>query len=547
MIRLRVQTPDGKTSEYTIGKDSFVIGRSSHADLPLADPTLSREHARLFQKANDWFVEDLGSRNGTFLGTDRLREPVPLSPGQTLRLGDSTLILERTADVVRSADGDGTVYRSARELLDLTTQVPPEGRAYGEESLRRYAERLKMVFEVQQNLARSESEDELLNQMLERVFEHLKPQQGAVFLKTSSGEYRLAANRSAVAGDGEFVLSRSLIREVAEKGMAAMSLDVRTDARFADAASMMAMGVRSLVAAPLLGPEGSLGMIALCSKASSRTFHEEDMELLVSLASVAALRLRNLVLASEGAERKRLQAEMDLARRIQLALLPDDLPELTGYQIHAGSVPSRVTSGDFYEVVQRAEGRECVFFLADVAGKGLSAALVMGALEALAAGPLESRLAPAESFAQISRRLFVRTPPEKYATAIMCDLDLETGKVTYANAGHNPALLMRADGEAEWLGATGTPLGVMAADEFTEEQVVLAEGDLLVLYTDGITEATDPGEEEFGRQRLEAVIRDHRQFLPREISLALENELLVFTAGTPFPDDRTILIVKRQP
>ncbi len=547
MIRLRVQTPDGKTSEYTIGKDSFVIGRSSHADLPLADPTLSREHARLFQKANDWFVEDLGSRNGTFLGTDRLREPVPLSPGQTLRLGDSTLILERTADVVRSADGDGTVYRSARELLDLTTQVPPEGRAYGEESLRRYAERLKMVFEVQQNLARSESEDELLNQMLERVFEHLKPQQGAVFLKTSSGDYRLAANRSAVAGDGEFVLSRSLIREVAEKGMAAMSLDVRTDARFADAASMMAMGVRSLVAAPLLGPEGSLGMIALCSKASSRTFHEEDMELLVSLASVAALRLRNLVLASEGAERKRLQAEMDLARRIQLALLPDDLPELTGYQIHAGSVPSRVTSGDFYEVVQRAEGRECVFFLADVAGKGLSAALVMGALEALAAGPLESRLAPAESFAQISRRLFVRTPPEKYATAIMCDLDLETGKVTYANAGHNPALLMRADGEAEWLGATGTPLGVMAADEFTEEQVVLAEGDLLVLYTDGITEATDPGEEEFGRQRLEAVIRDHRQFLPREISLALENELLVFTAGTPFPDDRTILIVKRQP
>ena len=548
MIRMRIVTPEGKLLEHEMTGEALVIGRSSKADLPLPDPSLSREHARLFQEGGRWFVEDLGSRNGTYLEGRRLESSAPLGPGQTLRMGGCTVAIEEKAKSATSGGGivDGTIFRPAEELLDQSRFVPTESEAAGDRALRRYAERLKLVFDVQQSLARSESIDELLDQMLAGVFNHLMPEQGAVFLKTTGGEFRRAASRSAIPGGKEFVLSKSLIREVAGKGLAALAIDVRTDERFAEAASILGAGVRSLIAAPLLGPEGSLGMIALSSNATVRKFTEEDMELLVSLASVAALRLRNIALAAEAAERKRLEAEVTLARRIQLALLPDRLPEIAGYEMHGDSVPSRVTSGDFYKAVERLDGKECILFLADVSGKGLPAALVTGALESLSAGPLETGLGPGETFNRVSRRLYARTTPEKYATAFLAVLDVASGRVTFANAGHNPPLLVRASGELEWLGATGMPLGLMPVGEYTEATVTLEPGDLLTIYTDGITEANSPDEEEFGKDRLAEVLRAQGKESPADAAAALVRELDAFAAGTPFGDDRTLVMIKRK-
>ncbi len=549
MIRMRIITPDGRLMEHELTSDALVIGRSSMAGLPLPDPSLSREHARLYQNDGRWFVEDLGSRNGTYLEGRRLEQAVPLEPGQTLRMGGCTVAIEenlRPASNTGAAAADGTIFRPASELLDQSRFVPTEAEAAGDVALRRYAERLKLVFDVQQSLARSESIDELLDQMLAGVFNHLRPVQGAVFLKTADGEFRRAASRSSLPGAPDFVLSRSLIREVAGKGLATLATDVRTDERFAEAVSILGSGVRSLVAAPLIGPEGSLGMIALGSNATVRKFTEEDMELLVSLASVAALRLRNIALAAEAAERKRLEAEVNLARRIQLALLPDRLPEVSGYDMYGSSVPSRVTSGDFYKAAERLDGKECVLFLADVSGKGLPAALVTGALESLSAGPLETGLGPGETFNRVSRRLYARTTPEKYATAFLAVLDVASGRVTFANAGHNPPLLVKASGETSWLQATGTPLGLLPVGDYTEESVDLSPGDLLTIYTDGITEANSPDGEEFGKERLAEALCTHAEETPDKVAEALGRELDSFAAGTPFGDDRTLLMIKRK-
>jgi hypothetical protein len=374
--------------------------------------------------------------------------------------------------------------------------VPAEGQPRAEEALRRYAERLKLVFDIQQSLAHSESLEELLDGILDGVFHHLRPEQGAVFLKMPDGQFVRAASRSSIHGSAELELSRSLVREVAEKGLAAISMDVRADERFAQAASMLDAGVRSLLAAPLLGPDGSLGLIALCSKVTVKTFTEGDMELLVSLASVAALRLRNIRLASAAAEQKRLQAEVALARRIQLALLPERLPDVPGYAIHGGSVPSQVASMDIYKVVQRNDGKECLLFLAYVSGKGLAAALVTASLEALSVGPIESGLGPAEIFDRVSRRLYERTSPEKYATAFLAILDAAAGRLCYASAGHNPALLLRASGEAEWLASTGVPLGLLP-----EASADLHPGDLLAAM--GVTRPWGSGlEMPHGRRSL---------------------------------------------
>ena len=159
--------------------------------------------------------------------------------------------------------------------------------------------------------------------MLDRTFVHLRPEEAVIFLKKPYGGLERVASRRLPSARGDFFYSRSLESEVAEKGQAALVLDAQTDARFAAAESIMSSGVRSLMAAPLLDSSGSHGMIVLSSRIHVRRFAEQDLELLSALGSVAALRIRNLALAEEGARRRELEKEMAIARQIQLALLPD--------------------------------------------------------------------------------------------------------------------------------------------------------------------------------------------------------------------------------
>jgi sigma-B regulation protein RsbU (phosphoserine phosphatase) len=329
--------------------------------------------------------------------------------------------------------------------------------------------------------------------------------------------------------------------------MAALVVDAETDERFAAAQSLLISGIKSLLAAPLLAGDRVLGMIVLSSRAHVKLFDEDDMELLVSLASVAALRIHNVSLAEEAAERRRLEKELALARRIQERLLPDELPDVVGWRLHARNVPSRGVSGDYYTLVLRqVEGAPRLsVMIADVSGKGMAASLLTASLEALCAGPIEEGQSPEDVCEQVSRRLYVRTPPEKYATALVVDLDPATGRVRYCNAGHNPGLVVRRNGEIERLGTTGPPIGLMPGLSFGGQDAQMESGDLLVLYTDGITEANDPDEEEFGLERLEEVCRETRAQGPDALGEAIGLRLDAFAQGVPYADDRTLVVLQR--
>lgn len=555
-FRLHIAPAEGAPFDVSFQGETLVIGRSTEADLTLADPFLSRRHSRLFRAGSSLLIEDLGSRNGTLLNGQPVVGPTPVRPGDVVRISGSEIRVglegpERPRTVAPVEDDllDGTIFRSASDLLDLQSG-PPGTAARNEAELRRYAERLKLINEVHQALGRSLRLDELLELILDRVFDHLRPDRGAILLEEPDGGLRTAASRSvtrdARADRGaDFKVSRSLAREVTEKGMAALVLDVSSDERFASSQSMLISGVRSLVAAPLLHPEGTQGMIVLESSAGVRQFADEDLELLVSLASVAALHVRNLALALEAAERRRLEEELALARRIQVALLPAQLPRIEGWELHGGNVPSRGVSGDYYEVVERRDGRECVLMVADVSGKGMAASLLTVSLQALSTGPVEDGLPPDEICAQLSRRLFRRTPPEKYATAFLGVLEPAAGLLRYTNAGHNPPLVVRADGGVEELKPTGVPLGLLPAAPYRAGEVVLAPGDLLVLYTDGLVEASDRDGEEYGLERMKEVCRRHRDQRCAALAAALEQDLDAFTRGVPYADDRTIVLARR--
>jgi sigma-B regulation protein RsbU (phosphoserine phosphatase) len=196
-------------------------------------------------------------------------------------------------------------------------------------------------------------------------------------------------------------------------------------------------------------------------------------------------------------------------------------------------------------VVERLGGAECVLMISDVSGKGLAASLLTACLEALAAEPIELGLPPEEICDRVCRRLYQRTSSERFATAFLAVLEPRSGRLRYANAGHNPALLVHATGEVERLAATGLPLGLLPAVSYTAREVHLAPGDLLLLYTDGIVEATNPEDEEYGLDRLIAACLRYPGGSLKDLAHALEADLEAFVRGVPFADDRTLVLARR--
>ncbi len=551
MIALHVEPPQGQSFDESLDQGDHVIGRSSRANVVIPDRSLSRQHARLRFEGEGWFIEDLGSRNGTLVNRLRIDRPTALRPGDVVSLGASSVTVRKIGEQEAAAPppsagfGDMTMFKPASEVLEESSVSHLPATGVTDDRIRGYAERLRTLNEVHEALGRSVAVEDLLDLILDRAFEALRPEEGAIFLKAGDGDYECAASRSNRGAGHRCLYSKNLIREVAEKGLAALVLDAEMDDRFNQAASILNAGVRSLVAAPLLDPDGPMGMMVLGSTLNQRRFGEEDMQLLVSLASVAAMRIRNLRLAEESAERKRLEHEVQLARDIQMALLPAKLPDIAGFALHGGNLPSRGVSGDLYKVVERVPGGDCFLFLADVSGKGIAASLLTASLEALVAGQIEQGAAPDASCGLVSRLLFERTPPEKYATGFLGVLDPSSGVIRYANAGHNPGLVIRSDGSTQWLEPTGMPLGILPVGDYTADEVELRSGDTLVLYTDGLTEAENPDEEEFGEERLESVCARHHTLALEELADVLWSELDTFADGVPFADDRTFVMVRR--
>ncbi|HXT51807.1 MAG TPA: SpoIIE family protein phosphatase [Thermoanaerobaculia bacterium] len=526
--------------------DRLLVGRGAECDVYVPDPRVSRQHFRLERRGDELWIADLGSRAGTRLNGQPLTGASLLAERDVIEISETTrVVVRRLGEDTLSGESaaSGTLLCDAEALLVQRADLVA---ATSAADLRRYAERLHLVNEVHQALFESPSRDALLDMILDRVFASLRPEQAAVLLIDRDGNLVSSVSRPADLGLERVFFSRSLLREVTARRQAALVLDASADERFAGAQSILDSGVRSVLAAPLLTPEGPLGMIVLSSRLVVRQFGEEDLELLVPLASAAALHLRNIDLAAEAAERRLLAAELELARRIQLALLPARLPEVAGYELLAGNVPSRGVSGDLYTVDLHPERGLVTVLVCDIAGKGMAASLLGASLEALAAGPIEVAHPPDEICLRVSRRLFARTPPEKYATGFAAQLDPATHTLAWANAGHNSALLVRAGGEVERLAACGPPLGALPTAAYSTRETTLQPGDLLLIYTDGITEAVAPDDEEFGIQRLADVAQRQRALPLPELRREIERALDDFARGVPYADDRTMLFIRRR-
>lgn len=547
MVILEILAPDGRKWEEQLESDSIVIGRSNSADVTIADRALSRQHARIYRRAGAWFVEDLDSRNGTFLPSGPVRGQREIKAGDRLSLGSSSLRLLGKKDPSEMGSeldlaSGHTVFRSVDELISSGVIPAPDSGAMVAAADDAAVARLQILNQVHQALGRSVELGDLLELILQKVFDHLKPEEAAIFLREGEGYRRAAAHSSGGNPDG--LASRHLFREVVDGRKAALILDARSDERFNQAQSLMLSGLRTILAAPLLDDDRALGMIVLGSTRGVRAYEESDMELLVSLASVAAMRIANVRLVEEAAERKRMEQELALGRRIQMALIPDSLPEIDGWELHAENDACRGVSGDFYNMIRRDDG-SFVVMIADVSGKGIAAALLTASLEALSAGPLDAGMSLDEICSRVSRLLHDRTPPEKYATAFFAEVEPDSGKVRFVNAGHNPGLLLRLGGQAEWLEASGVPLGLFPTAEYSVGEFFFDPRDTLLLYTDGLTEAVNSGGEEYGDVRLKSVALSNRLLPLDELASKIGEDLSAFVGEVPYGDDRTLVLIRK--
>jgi phosphoserine phosphatase RsbU/P len=551
MFLLSVTPAEGEPFDHQIGGETLYVGRSTHCDVTIADRFLSRRHARIFNSGEGWRIEDLGSRNGTFINGRQVEESAAIQAGDVIALSASLINVQPRpgtdghSDVPTDVPSSDRLFRSAVEVLRRTGTPPPDSDVTDASALRSYATRLALLNNVHQAMARSVGLEDLLELILDHIFAQLQPERAEVFMRCDDGSYTCVANRSGPRSSLQSLYSENLFSEVGDKAMAALVNDARSDHRFAQAESLVTAGVRSLLAAPLYAPDRALGLIVLGSNAAVRQYSEEDLELLVTLSSVAALRIHNLALTQEAVERQRLERELAIARRLQVALIPEQLPEVNGYRLHGATIPSRGVSGDYYQLVERASGDEFVLVIADVSGKGISAAMLTGYLEAVASVPIEDGLPPHEIFNRVSPKLHDRTPSNRFATMFLGVLEPSNGRFRYSNAGHAPACLVRASGTVEWLGSTGLPLGLISPTEYELGEARLETGDTLVVYSDGYTEAENPAAEEFGQERLAEVCIEHQGLEPADLAEAVDRALETYAAGQPFADDRTIVVVRR--
>lgn len=307
-------------------------------------------------------------------------------------------------------------------------------------------------------------------------------------------------------------------------------------------------GTRYLLGVPIEVESGARGLIAVGDKESRRgvgPFLPSDRRTLSLFANQAALALENARLHLQALEKERLEREMQLAAEIQRQILPKGTPTVPGYQVIGWYRPARQVGGDYYDLFPLKDGRMRLV-VGDVSGKGMPAALMVSTLHSALRLLFDQAHFGPSLLERLNRHIVESSADNKFITMLLAELDPQTAGLHYMNAGHNPGILLRYGGSVEQLTAGGLPLGLLPAARFQSRALTLEPGDLLCLYSDGITEAESPQEEEFGMGRLIELLHRERQRPLAELVEAIVRTVGEFSHGRPQGDDQTLVLLRRE-
>ena len=508
-----MQGPQAGT-RFRLEPGRTTVGRHPSCGIVLDAVSVSRQHAALEVEGNQAWIEDLGSRNGTAVDGRRISGRHALIDGQHLRIGDQRLAFSSSAPLtVEHLLGSGAfaigdpVEEGADSVILSAVEVPvrPELAAGDPEKLLRAAGGLDRAIGASVVL------EEVLPRTLDGLFQIFPQAERGFLLLVEPESRRLVVRASKFAPTveaGPLLLSRSLMERVMQSRQALLSADVAADSGIDVRDSVADCGIRSVMCVPFRRADGEvLGVLQLDRRDTRTPFRRHDLDLLAGVAAQVTLAIEQAQAHEERLSREQLRRDLELANRVQQALLPSRPPEIPGYESFDYYEPARQISGDFFSYVPLPGGRTAVV-LADVSGKGMSAALVMAALAADVRYCLASESDVATAVGRMNESFCRAGWDDRFATLVVAVLDPATHRLSLVNAGHMPPLLRTAAGDVEAIGveATGLPVGVDPEQVYQATDVGFPAGATLVCYTDGISEALDHAQRPYGIERLIRVV-----------------------------------------
>jgi serine phosphatase RsbU (regulator of sigma subunit)/pSer/pThr/pTyr-binding forkhead associated (FHA) protein len=578
MPRLIVRaTPAHGDSIVELNRPRITIGRSARNDLCVEDPFASRLHAEVRKRGDLFWLSDLGSANGTMVNETRLTAPVQLRDHDIVRIGETEIEYSERADTAPARGRTSILFsdssfaptpeativagarNSAANLLSSfeaahKTQISPVPTQQPFTPVQEDA--LAIISRVSLTLLSPLSLDETLRQVLECVFDVVSADRGYVMLLEApeddpKGALELVCKamktRTPLAADdsANVEISRSISEQVLKQGVSVLTSDAQQDPRFQERQSIVLGGLRSVMAVPLAVEGRISGMIYVDNPFHTNRFTERDLQLLALIAGVAAIRIENVRLLEVQQKQKRMENELAVASEIQFRLHPENPPSISGYDLMGVSFPCYEVGGDYYDFVEKRDGR-WVIALGDVSGKGTGAALLMSSIHAAVRAHTRTRLSASEIVSEINQYIYDNTPANRYVTLFYSELDPRSHQVTYINGGHNSPLLVRASGEVTALDIGGFPVGITPFGDYREGFVELEPGDVLIIYSDGVTESVNEEDEEFGEARLIEIAQKNRGRTAAGLRDRIDEALTKFVGKASTVDDLTIVILKRK-
>lgn len=542
--------PEGGSSTIPLQKEALSLGRAADNDLPYPnDPWLSRYHLRFERTPKGWIVRDCESRNGTIVNATSLKlQPHPLAAGDRIYAGHLTLEVRDSGDTSRrvisfvapkssSAERHATMVTSLDRVLG---QTGPKEKSQDSESSLNTTRVVQALIRAGRELAGHRPLNELFKVILDLSLSAVDAMRGVILTLDQTGELEVVASK----GEG-FSISTSVRDRVLRDKESIMIGDAQLDAALAQQKSIVSQQVHSIMAVPLQTGERVIGLIYVDTGDLISPFSQENLDLLTVMANVAAIRIEHARLALIEQAEKVMEVELSQASEIQRSLLPTDIPIVPGYELSGLNLPCRTVGGDYYDFIPYADGRLSLL-VGDVSGKGLAAALMMSSLQARVHMLAESAPNPAPAVTTLNRNLSARCPLGKFITFYFGVLEPESGILRYANAGHNYPLIIREDGTYEMLKGNGMVLGIIAASTYDEQQAELRPGDMLCLFSDGVTEARSRDDlDEFGDDRLGDFLSKRRVKPLDDIIQELVNYLRDWSGQPGFADDFTMLLARR--
>lgn len=546
--QLKILSQFGVTRMMPLSKPVFSIGRKAENDLQLLSDSVSRQHAEIVYQDDSYYIVDVGSKRGTYVNDQRVQR-CELQHLDRIRIGgdeDQQIIF-----LDDSVEHASAIFDSSPSL-NLSEQINTRSR---EASANEELQKLSRFIEVNQAFKFSMTPDDVLCLIVDAAIEITGAERGFLMLRNAKGdlEFKVARDRGRnwLVGN-EFSMSRSVVEDTFKQNRSV----IINDAGGMPRQSMRHLELRSIACIPLRRFQMSenmdattvlkrdvIGVLYVDSQVAAGPLNETSVRLLESLAFEATKSLENVRLLHEEQEKKSLEQELNTARQVQISLSPTGFRNPRGFRVSAQSIPSRYVGGDFYDLIQLHDDN-AVFVLADVSGKGIAAAL----LAAMAQGALQVQFHGGQPLSgvisSLNRLLVQRSASNKFITMFCATLDPD-GNFTFINAGHNPPILVRTDGSIETLTTRSVVLGAFDFAEYHQRQTRLYEGDIVVMYTDGVTEAVNHENEMYGEERLMRLISENAGISADGIKSIILEDLIGFTSGLPQGDDITLVVLKK--